>query len=151
MSVARPKSNEGGAEAVHLGRDIGRCVHRSQQIRLGLGEILADIIILICCKKKLAPDHRNRDLLITGSETAGKTTLRRDQMPTKAELTQQLEAARNSAAEALELLDELHAYLNSAKFRCGDDLDGYVQVNDVLVRGAHIRREVSEITSHLDR
>ena len=29
-------------------------------------------------------------------------------------------------------LNELRAYLNSAKFRCGHELDGYVNVADVL-------------------
>ena len=31
-------------------------------------------------------------------------------------------------------MSELRAYLQSDKFNCGDDLDGYVHINDVLNR-----------------
>jgi hypothetical protein len=33
-----------------------------------------------------------------------------------------------------ESLDDLRRYLNSSKFQCGDELDGYVNVKDVLDR-----------------
>jgi hypothetical protein len=33
-----------------------------------------------------------------------------------------------------EMVQDLEAYLQSDKFRCGDELDGYVNINDVLAR-----------------
>jgi len=32
------------------------------------------------------------------------------------------------------MVDDLQHYLTSSKFNCGDELDGYVNVNDVLRR-----------------
>ena len=36
-------------------------------------------------------------------------------------------------------LDDLIAYLQSEKFSCGSDLDGYVNTSDVLARISHAR------------
>jgi len=41
--------------------------------------------------------------------------------------TQELETVRKN-------IKDLEAYLTSSKFNCGDDLDGYVNVQDVLNR-----------------
>lgn len=44
-----------------------------------------------------------------------------------------IEAARESVMEAL-------AYLDSEKFRCGSELDGYVSVSDMVARIRTIER-----------
>jgi len=44
---------------------------------------------------------------------------------------QQLRAEKDSVSETI---FELKIYLQSDKFNCGDDLDGYVNINDVLNR-----------------
>jgi hypothetical protein len=36
--------------------------------------------------------------------------------------------------EAAENINQLRRYLNSPKFHCGDELDGYVNTQDVLSR-----------------
>jgi hypothetical protein len=43
----------------------------------------------------------------------------------------ELEAEKQSARETL---IELETYLLSTKFHCGDELDGYVSIQDVLAR-----------------
>ena len=55
-------------------------------------------------------------------------------MKTKAQLSDQLETVASEAASVAEDLDELVRYLQSSKFRCGDELDGYVSINDLLPR-----------------
>jgi hypothetical protein len=40
--------------------------------------------------------------------------------------------------EQRDIVNDLRRYLNSSKFRCGDELDGYVNVSDVLERLKHI-------------
>lgn len=47
--------------------------------------------------------------------------------------------------EALEALNDLLEYLGSGKFRCGDDLDGYVSVQDVFNRLAPVRQALGGI------
>jgi len=39
-------------------------------------------------------------------------------------------------------LDNILAYLNSPKFRCGSELDGYVSVQDIILRLREIRSEL---------
>lgn len=40
---------------------------------------------------------------------------------------------------------EIVSYLNSSKFRCGDELDGYVNINDILSRIQLVRDELYKI------
>lgn len=47
--------------------------------------------------------------------------------------------AQEAREKALEALQGLYGYLESGKFRCGDSLDGYVNVSDVLLRLEAIR------------
>jgi hypothetical protein len=54
-------------------------------------------------------------------------------------LEQEGQDASEKRDKALEALRDLQGYLGSEKFRCGDDLDGYVNVQDVLNRLAHIQ------------
>lgn len=51
--------------------------------------------------------------------------------------------AQEAREKALEALQELEVYLDSAKFRCGDDLDGYVNVSDVVLRLREIRSSLA--------
>jgi len=39
-------------------------------------------------------------------------------------------------------LDNILAYLNSSKFYCGSELDGYVSVQDIMLRLREIRSEL---------
>ena len=41
---------------------------------------------------------------------------------------------KKKIADAKIEIDDLTSYLNSKKFHCGDSLDGYVNVKDVLDR-----------------
>lgn len=45
----------------------------------------------------------------------------------------------NGITEIASELDELIKYLQSDKFACGSDLDGYVNTSDVLARLSHAR------------
>lgn len=38
-----------------------------------------------------------------------------------------------------EIVNDLRRYLNSSKFHCGNELDGYVNVQDVISRLTDIR------------
>lgn len=49
-------------------------------------------------------------------------------------LTQQVRQAEGEAARVAEELKELRGYLQSSKFNCGSELDGYVSIQDVLSR-----------------
>jgi len=57
-------------------------------------------------------------------------------------------AAAASIGEVESTVTELRAHLSSSKFRCGDSLDSYVNVNDVLARlatlSAHVARYYDE-------
>jgi hypothetical protein len=44
-----------------------------------------------------------------------------------------------------EFVSELKTYLNSSKFSCGDELDGYVQINDILSRIRNLEYSLTEI------
>lgn len=52
---------------------------------------------------------------------------------------QELEAEKKAARESL---IELEAYLTSSKFNCGDELDGYVSIQDVLNRMRDAKNEL---------
>ena len=41
-------------------------------------------------------------------------------------------------------INDLRTYLLSSKFRCGDELDGYVNIQDVLNRLETIERTIQE-------
>lgn len=47
--------------------------------------------------------------------------------------------AKEAREKAMEAIMDLQGYLESPKFSCGDSLDGYVNVKDVLARLAHVR------------
>ena len=59
--------------------------------------------------------------------------------------TLQDEIARKDGAivAGLDGIDWLLTYLASSKFRCGDRLEGYVNVNDVAVAARDIRASLS--------
>ena len=50
------------------------------------------------------------------------------------QLKSQISEQQQVIARYEEMVADLHRYLLSAKFRCGDPLDGYVNVSDVLRR-----------------
>jgi hypothetical protein len=50
------------------------------------------------------------------------------------QLKADLDSARREIAALRSGLNDLHSYLHSPKFYCGDRLDGYVHVTDVLAR-----------------
>lgn len=45
--------------------------------------------------------------------------------------------------KALEAIKDLECYLESSKFNCGSELDGYVNVKDVLARLVHVNGALS--------
>jgi hypothetical protein len=49
-------------------------------------------------------------------------------------LQQQVSEDKATMADAAAQLRDVIAYLSSSKFRCGDELDGYVNINDLLPR-----------------
>jgi len=49
-------------------------------------------------------------------------------------LQQQVETFIAQKRELQEGIKELKSYLQSSKFNCGDELDGYVSIQDVLNR-----------------
>jgi flagellar biosynthesis chaperone FliJ len=50
------------------------------------------------------------------------------------QLQNEVKENRDALQDFREALQDLRAYLQSDKFRCGDSLDGYVNVQDVLNR-----------------
>ena len=56
------------------------------------------------------------------------------------QLEARVEELERDRRRALEGLDLLAIYLVSVKFRCGDVLDGYVNVKDVHSRLAEVRQ-----------
>tara|TARA_R100000951_G_scaffold101420_1_gene92970 strand:- start:37754 stop:37945 length:192 start_codon:yes stop_codon:yes gene_type:complete len=42
-----------------------------------------------------------------------------------------IKQAEKKAKNVDEIITELFNYVNSSKFRCGDDLDGYVNIKDI--------------------
>ena len=49
-------------------------------------------------------------------------------------LQNKIRARKTERAVLVDGLNDLVIYLCSAKFACGNDLDGYVQINDVIRR-----------------
>lgn len=58
------------------------------------------------------------------------------------DLKYQAEVSEAQRQEADAKIVELLSYLNSDKFKCGDELDGYVSINDVRSRLAEIRQSL---------
>ena len=50
------------------------------------------------------------------------------------QLQQEVKEHKQEIQNTFETLDGLRKYLLSDKFRCGDSLDGYVNIRDVLHR-----------------
>ena len=50
------------------------------------------------------------------------------------QLQNEVTEKRDVIQDMRDTLQDLREYLQSDKFRCGDDLDGYVNVQDVLNR-----------------
>jgi len=53
---------------------------------------------------------------------------------TKADLLEQLAAKDNALLEAQAEIFNLLGYMQSKKFRCGNELDGYINISDVHER-----------------
>lgn len=53
---------------------------------------------------------------------------------TKSDLQGEIETLKKEQVSCAETLVEFIWFLNSPKFRCGDRLDGYINVNDVQAR-----------------
>ena len=53
---------------------------------------------------------------------------------TKSDLQGEIETLKKEQVSCAETLVEFIWHLNSPKFRCGDRLDGYINVNDVQAR-----------------
>lgn len=47
-------------------------------------------------------------------------------------LQSEVSEAETKANEVDEVVTELYSYLNSSKFFCGDELDGYVNIKDIM-------------------
>lgn len=60
-------------------------------------------------------------------------------------LQQENEQLRNAARAAQEATSDLREYVNSAKFRSGDALDNYVNVQDVILRLAPISEALNSL------
>lgn len=50
------------------------------------------------------------------------------------QLQQTVEGLRKQVQDYEETIHDLHRYLHLKKFRCGDDLDGYVNIQDIINR-----------------
>lgn len=60
-------------------------------------------------------------------------------------LEAEAQAANTAAKATREQIDDLVSYLNSSKFRCGDELDGYVNIQDILPRLFEMRSSLQDI------
>jgi hypothetical protein len=59
-------------------------------------------------------------------------------------LQAQVRSLKHEQAALQDSITDLVAYITSSKFRCGDPLDGYVNVQDVLNRIADARRAAND-------
>ena len=56
------------------------------------------------------------------------------------QLQSNIEQADSKANIVDDIVTELYNYVNSTKFSCGDDLDGYVNIKDITTYLDRIRR-----------
>jgi hypothetical protein len=54
-------------------------------------------------------------------------------------LEHELQEAQLDKQKADEIVNELFKYLNSSKFQCGDELDNYVNIKDIMTYLDRIR------------
>ena len=50
---------------------------------------------------------------------------------THTQKNERIKELEDNIAYGQSVIMELHKYLNSSKFRCGDSLDGYINISDV--------------------
>jgi hypothetical protein len=43
------------------------------------------------------------------------------------------------------VIQDMQRYLNSNKFRCGDELDQYININDILTRLNEVKAELERV------
>lgn len=58
-------------------------------------------------------------------------------------LQDQVSELRTQKDAVNEQITSLMAYINSPKFQCGDELDGYVNISDVMSRLIEMRSSIS--------
>jgi hypothetical protein len=59
-------------------------------------------------------------------------------------LQAQVRALKHEQAALQQGITDLVAYITSSKFSCGDELDGYVNMQDVLNRLSDARRQAND-------